>query len=93
VEPADSAKDSEPLEPEYLTNWARFLTAQKEVDGSPFRVWWKVRAGEAIEPKTPLETALIADLTPAEIDLPHLWLNESRTSTNSLFRKPRRSRP
>jgi hypothetical protein len=72
VEPADSAKDSEPLEPEYLTSWARFLTAQKEVDGSPFRVWWKVRAGEAIEPKTPLETALIADLTPAEIDLPHL---------------------
>ncbi len=72
VEPADSAKDSAPLEPEYLTSWARFLTAQKEVDGSPFRVWWKVRAGEAIEPKTPLETALIADLTPAEIDLPHL---------------------
>jgi hypothetical protein len=71
-EPAGVADDSEPLEPVYVANWAKFLTAQKEVDGSPFRVWWKVRTGESIEPKTPLEAAMLADLAPQEIDLPHL---------------------
>lgn len=57
--PDSDQDDRDPLEPVIVDKWAKLLLDQRVVEGSLFSAWWKARAGEPVEPKTPLEAALL----------------------------------
>ncbi len=90
-EPAGVADDSEPLEPVYVANWAKFLTAQKESTGALSRVVEGPDRANRSNRRPPLEAAMLAD-SPRRKSISRICLNGFRTSTNSRWLIPLHSK-